>query len=181
MRRSLCVVYAEPAQITLLKARLDEQMDQWGKEWLAEGIIESIEGMDGGVDELLTGPEFQWLNQTDGKTTLLWSSRSKCQSRAPTACVCVYVCGCLDSYLHKDWWSSTLICFISENSLFVMQFWSEKKNPQNKSIFIRLMWQFIFISTSKIIYVLNQSFFLLHATNSQRHMFVYTREYFITA
>lgn len=69
---------------------------------MAEGIIESIGGMDGGVDELLTGPEFQWLRQTDGEATLLWSSRCG-------ACVCVCVCGfvctffsCFDLYLHED-------------------------------------------------------------------------------
>lgn len=53
---------------------------------MAEGIIESIGGMDGGVDELLTGPEFQWLRQTDGEATLLWSSRC-----GACVCVCVWV------------------------------------------------------------------------------------------
>lgn len=70
---------------------------------MAEGIIESIGGMDGGVDELLTGPEFQWLRQTDGEATLLWSSRCG----AVYVCVCVggFVCtffGCFDLYLHED-------------------------------------------------------------------------------
>lgn len=57
---------------------------------MAEGIIESIGGMDGGVDELLTGPEFQWLGQTDGEATLLWSSRYSAVHVCE--CACVRVC-----------------------------------------------------------------------------------------
>lgn len=58
---------------------------------MAEGIIESIGGMDGGADELLTGPEFQWLGRTDGEATLLWSSRCGAVHVCLFECVCVCV------------------------------------------------------------------------------------------
>lgn len=84
--------------------------------------------MDGGVDELLTGPEFQWLNQ--------WPNQCgphEARARAEhlqRVCVRVRVTRiCIKIDDHR------LICFISENSLFIMQLFP----LQNKSIFIRLM------------------------------------------
>lgn len=80
--------------------------------------------------------------------------------RTPTVCVCVFVGvhGCLDSYLHWDWWSSTLICLIFKYSACS----SGWKTSKQINLYRADVTIYFFISTPKNIYVFRSKHFSLN-------------------